>query len=250
MQRAALFILDQSRGPAAEMTVPPGQLTEQVRYFAGNDVSGVKCAVAAANPEPEKRPQRPSKRLSPEEIAPYLCREAGLVMTAAAAGLHVGIATSARALPPLRERCHSRVVDGHLVSNAVNLPAVAAKAVAEVGLLAGNERGVKTSGALEGRRAHEGVAPARAGLADGGVPFHVAQLVVDGSLGVALAATSADNSNFGMVVEVAGGQSQPSSLKLAVAIDELDKGGSRRVLHETLEPGVAGPRRRKGGGMV
>ena len=154
--------------------------------------------------------------------------------------LGAGVAGAEGAAPPLAEAGQGRVVAGHLGVEALDPPAPEAQALAEVRLLPGDQRRVEAAGLAEGRDPHQGVPAAGEGGADGGVPLQVAQEVVGGGAGLALAPAAADHGQAGVGEEGRPGGLQPVGDDLAVAVDELDEGRARHDGQQPVGPRVAG----------
>ena len=141
--------------------------------------------------------------------------------------------------PPLAESGHCDVVQGHLGVDPKNDPAALSEPDAQVGLFAGDQRGIVPADLPEGIATSQDVAAAVFGFANRRVPLEVSQAIVDRLLGVALAATSGDGGDIVALFEYPLAVIHPAFGDLAVTVDELDEPIGRIDLLQASKPFVA-----------
>src|SRR6202012_1446426 len=90
------------------------------------------------------------------------------------------------------------IVLGHGQVDVEDALAAGEDAAAELGFFAGDERFVEAADVFEGLAAEEGVASAEGGEAGGVDPVEVEDAVVEGALGVELAAMAPDAGDGGV----------------------------------------------------
>src|SRR5688572_3363402 len=89
------------------------------------------------------------------------------------------VAASDRAPPPLKKSPHCCVMDGHVLVQPPDPPAGGTQPHAKLGFLACDEIVAKSACRHEGCRPNQRVAAAGARVPERGVPFYVAEHVVD-----------------------------------------------------------------------
>ena len=156
----------------------------------------------------------------------------------------IGVPGTTAALPPLRHPGHRRVVQRHFRIQPPDPPAKGAHPETHLRLFSGNQILAIALYGIQCGAPHQRVAPAGLRLAHGAVPFGVDHAIPKACLGVAFAAASADHGQLGRGIQRGAGGVEPSGIKGAVAIDELD------VLPlgcEVAHAGIAGVARPGGG---
>jgi len=105
----------------------------------------------------------------------------------------------------------------------VNVPSGAPKPQTEFGLFPCDQAVSEPAHLRERLGTKKGITPTAQGIAEWRSPLNVAQLFVDGSLGVSLATSTTNRSTFRTGLEVVAGIMHPAIDDFAVAIDEHDE---------------------------
>ena len=137
-------------------------------------------------------------------------------------------------------------MEGHFGVDAPDFPAGVAKAQAEFGFFAGHDGGIKRADLPEGGDFHHGIAAAAFGGTDGGVPFEIDELIINGTVGVQFPAASANGGEILPGLKVSACGFQPAVDDFAVAVDELNEREVGSDLGEFFQAGIAGPGRGEG----
>ena len=109
------------------------------------------------------------------------------------------MATTQGTLPPLAEVGHGRIVQGHFLAQAPNLPANRAQAYTQLRLFPGDQISAKPLHRCEGISAHQRITATRLRFTHWGIPFEITHAVVNRTLRKALSAATADHSNGRML---------------------------------------------------
>ena len=153
---------------------------------------------------------------------------------------------SHRTLPPLPEAVHVRIVQRHLGVEPADRPALGAQPKAHLRLLTSDDRRVVAPHVCECLGPKERVAAAGLRGADGRVPLHVGQRVVDAGFGKALTPSAADNRESFIGFERRPCRLNPIGPNLAITIDELNEPEAGQDFPEPCKPLVAGAGRGEG----
>lgn len=132
----------------------------------------------------------------------------------------------------------------HLRLQPVDAPAGLPQPQAQFGFLAGNQILAKAADPVKGRAPHQRVPAAGQRLAHRGVPFRVAECVVDAGLRKPFAAPPAGHGGPGGGFQKGPRGGNPALAHLAIAIDELQVCGALRPQPRAAR--IAGAGRREG----
>jgi len=156
--------------------------------------------------------------------------------------LREGISGAHGSPPPFAKSGESCIVQGHFRIQAPDGPSCGTEAHAQFRLLARDQIGAKAAGRFERIGAHHGNAAAGHRRADWGVPFDIAQGVVDRTRRIFLAQSAARDSRVMVAGEKGGRSIEPARYQLTVTIDKLHVLDIRGELAQAAEPLITSPR--------
>lgn len=140
--------------------------------------------------------------------------------------------------PPLAKTCHARVMHTHLFAETHYSVPTPAQPQAQFGFLAAGDCWIEPSHRPERRDSdHEDPATVIR-LAHICIPFHVAQPLVDRSLGHPLTKTTSHHDHVWVRIQLLRRALKPATHDLAVTIHELNELDVRIMVHQVLESRV------------
>ena len=137
----------------------------------------------------------------------------------------IGMARATAAVPPLRKPGHGRVMQSHFRVNPPNLSTVLDKTQTQLRLFARDQIITIATHRAHRIRPHQSIAATGLGRTDGGVPFTVAQAVIDRCIRKAFTPSATNYGGCGVPIRKGKRCRNPLGLHLAISIHKLHEPG-------------------------